>query len=103
MCHAWVKRTNQPIERCIIEQVVHDVIHGISYSAQLRSTDDEYATGHISYDGFLSEAAVYLHGGEADRGHLDLDVLRETFEAGHQDQIRGLNLQAEVVGNGQCV
>lgn len=100
--HAWVKWTYQPIERCIVDQVVHDIIHRISYSAQLRSTDDEYCTGHVFYGGRLSEAAIYLHGRLGDRGDLDLDVLRETFEAGHQDQICGLKLLAEVVGNGQC-
>lgn len=90
----WVKWTYQPIERCIVEQVVHDVIHRISYSAQLGSTGGEDAVGQISYSGSLTEAAVDLHGGVADGDGLDLDVLRKTFEAGHQDQTCALKLLA---------
>lgn len=44
----WVKWTYQPIERCVVDQVVHDVIHGISYSVQLGLTAGEDAVGQIT-------------------------------------------------------
>ncbi len=65
-------------------------------------TGGEDAAGQISYSGSFTEAAVDLHGGVAGGDGLDLDVLRETFETGHQDQTCALELLAEVVGNGQC-
>lgn len=99
--HAWVKWTYQPIERRIVDQIVHDVIHGVLYSVHLRSTAGEDCIRQISHDGSFTEAGVDLHGRVTDGEGMDLDVLRKTFQTGHQDQTCALKLLAEIVSDGQ--
>lgn len=96
--HPGVKRTHQPVERRVIDQVIHDVVEGIFHFAQLDFAAGQHAVWQLSQPAGLAEAGVDLCGGAAEGERLLLDVVGEALQAGDKDQTGGL----ELLGEGTC-
>lgn len=96
--HPGVERTYQPVERRVIDQIVHDVVEGIFHFAQLDFAAGQHAVWQLSQPVGLAEAGVDLYGRAAEGERLLLDVVGEALQAGDEDQTGGL----ELLGEGTC-
>lgn len=99
--HPRVERTDQPVERRVIDQIIHHVVEGIFHFAQLDFAAGQHAVWQISQYLSLAEAGVDLCGGAAEGERLLLDVVGEALQAGDEDQARRLELLREGAGQGQ--
>ncbi len=99
--HPGIERTHQPVERRVIDQIVHDVVERIFHFAQLDFAAGQHAVRQFSQPVGLAEAGVDLRGGAAEGERLLLDVVGETLQAGDEDQTGGLELLSEGTCQGQ--
>lgn len=97
--HAGVEGPDQPVERRVVDQVVHHVVQGVLHPAQMHPASAQHAVRQLPQGGGCTEADVHLGGGAAQGQRLLLDVEGETLQAGHQAQAGGLELLGE--GEGQ--
>lgn len=99
--HPGVEGTHQPVERRVIDQIIHDVVQGIFHFAQLHFAAGQHAVWQVSQHFSLAEAGVDLCGRAAEGEHLLLDVVGEALHAGDEDQAGGLELLSEGTCQGQ--
>lgn len=90
-----VKWTHQPVERCVIDQIIHDVVQGFFHFAQLDFAVGQHAVWQVSQHFSLAEVVVDQCCRAANGEHLLLDVVGETLQAGNEDQAGGLELLSE--------
>lgn len=96
--HARVEGSHQPVERRVVDQVIHDVVQRVLHSAQRGLAGGQHAVRQVPQHLGLAEAVVHLRGGVAEGQRLLLDVVREALQAGDEDQAGGL----ELLGEGTC-
>lgn len=99
--HPGVEGTHQPVERRVVDQVIHDVVQGLLHPAQLDPAAAQHAVRQVRQPVGLSEADVHLRGRAADGERLLLDVVGEALQAGGEDQAGGLELLGKGAGQGQ--
>ena len=99
--HPWVEGTDQPVERRVVDHVVHDVVEGIPHSGQLGSAAAQHRVRHVSQPVGLAEVGVHLWGGAAEGERLLLDVVGEALQVRDQGEAGGLELLGEGAGQGQ--
>jgi len=99
--HPGVEGADQPVERRVVDQVVHDVVEGVLDSAQLDFAAGQHAVWQVSQRGGLVEPGVDVRGGAAEGEHLPLDVVGEPLQAGDEAQAGGLELLREGACQGQ--
>lgn len=96
-----VEGTDQPVERRVVDQIVHDVVEGILHSAQVDFAAGQHTVWQVPQPVSLAEAGVDLCGRAADGERLLLDVVGEALQAGDEDQAGGLELLGEGTSQGQ--
>lgn len=101
LLHSGVEGPHQPVERRVVDQVIHDVVQGVLHAAQLHLAAAQHAVGQLPQAAGGVKAAVHLCGRAAQRQGLLLDVVGEALHAGDQDQTGGLELLCEGACQGQ--
>lgn len=96
-----VEGSDQPVERRVVDQVIHDVVERLFHFAQLDLAAAQHAVRHVSQHLGLAEAGVDVGGGAGEGKRLLLDVAGEALQAGDEDQAGGLELLGEGVCQGQ--
>lgn len=92
---AGVEGTHQPVERRVVDQVIHDVVQRLLHLTQLDVAAGQHTAGQ-------SQTGVELHCRAAEGQRLPLDVVGKPLHARHHHQAGRLELLAEGTGQRQC-
>lgn len=98
---AGVEGPDQPVERRVVDQVVHDSVQGLPHLGQVDPAGAQHAVGQLAQPIGRVEAGVHVRGGAAEGQRLLLYVVGEPLQAGDQDQTGGLELLGQGTGQGQ--
>lgn len=99
--HPGVEGPYQPVERRVVDQIIHDVVERIFNFSQLCLAVGQHAVWQVSQHLSLAEVGVDLCGRAADGERLLLDVVGEALQAGDDDQTGCLELLSEGTCQGQ--
>ncbi len=83
--HPRIEGTHQPVERRVVDQIIHDVVEGIFHSAQVDFAAGQHAVWQVTQPVSLAEVGVDLRGRAAEGQRLLLDVVGEALQAGGED------------------
>lgn len=97
--HVGIKGPHQPVERRVVDHVVHDLVQGLPDPVQTDPADAQHAVGQLAQP--LRPAQVGMGGGVAEGQRLLLEVGGQALQAGDQDQAGGLELLGQGAGQGQ--
>lgn len=93
-----VEGPHQPVERRVVDQVIHDVVQRLLHLAQLDASAAEHAVRQLPEPARQTEAGVELCCRAAEGERLPLDVVGETLHARDHHQAGCLELLAEGAG-----
>lgn len=96
-----VEGTDQPVERRVVDQIIHDVVEGLFHSAQVGLAAGQNAVWQVSQPVGLAEVGVDLCGRSTEGQRLLLDVAGEALQAWDEDEAGGLELLGEGMSQGQ--
>lgn len=93
--HLRVEGTHQPVERRVVDQIIHDIVERIFHHAQVDFAAGQHTVWQVCQPVGLVKVGVHLRGRVAERQRLLLDVVGEALQAGDQAQAGGLELLGE--------